>query len=268
MMDKFQNKYRIPSARAQWWDYANAGAYFITICTAHRVHYFGEIVRHDVETRFIASQLNASQLNASQLNAPQLNAPQLSAPQLSASQLSASQLNASQLSTSQLSASQLNASQLNASQLNASQLNASLPGQIAQKYWHAIPAQFPFIELGAFVVMPNHIHGILIINDVVNANVETRLIASLQQTEQTEQKTGGFAGIKNPMLNNNISRVVRWYKGVCTFEMRKLHADFQWQSRFHDHIIRNDDEYQRIVNYINANPENWEQDKFYKSEEL
>jgi REP element-mobilizing transposase RayT len=86
--------------------------------------------------------------------------------------------------------------------------------------------------------------------------------------EQTEQKTGGFAGNKNPMLNNNISRVVRWYKGVCTFEMRKLHADFQWQSRFHDHIIRNDDEYQRIVNYINTNPENWEKDKFYKSEEL
>ena len=202
-MDKFQNKYRIPSARAQWWDYANAGAYFITICTANRVHYFGEIVGHAVETRFIASQL----------------------------------------------------------------------GQIAQKYWHSIPAQFPFIELGAFVVMPNHIHGILIINDVVtdndnddanaNATVETRLIASLQQTEQTEQQIGGFACIKNPMLNNNISRVVRWYKGVCTFEMRKLHADFQWQSRFHDHIIRNDDEYQRIVNYINTNPENWETDKFF-----
>jgi REP element-mobilizing transposase RayT len=200
-MDKFQNKYRIPSARAQWWDYANAGAYFITICTAHRVHYFGEIVGHDVETRLIASQL----------------------------------------------------------------------GQTAEQYWHAIPAQFQFIELGAFVVMPNHIHGILIINDNANANdnanVKTRLIASLQM-EQTEQKTGGFAGNKNPMLNNNISRVVRWYKGVCTFEMRKLHADFQWQTRFHDLIIRNDDEYQRIVNYINTNPENWEKDKFYKSEEL
>ena len=200
-MDKFQNKYRIQSARAQWWDYANAGAYFITICTANRVHYFGEIVN----TQFIASQL----------------------------------------------------------------------GQTAEQYWHAIPAQFQFIELGAFVVMPNHIHGILIINDVLNdnenanananANVETRLIASLQteQTKQPKQKTGGFAGVKNPMLNNNISRVVRWYKGVCTFEIRKIHADFQWQSRFHDHIIRNDNEYQRIVNYINTNPKNWKEDKFY-----
>ncbi len=61
------------------------------------------------------------------------------------------------------------------------------------------------------------------------------------------------------MLNNNISRVIRWYKGICTFNMRKIHADFQWQSRFHDHhIIRNDDEYQRIADYINTNPQNWE----------
>ena len=58
MTDKFQNKYRIPSARAAWWNYASIAAYFITICTKHRAHYFGEIVvggNHDVETRCIAS---------------------------------------------------------------------------------------------------------------------------------------------------------------------------------------------------------------------
>jgi len=42
-MDKFRNKYRIPLARLQSWDYRWAGAYFITICTDNRVHYFGEI---------------------------------------------------------------------------------------------------------------------------------------------------------------------------------------------------------------------------------
>ena len=50
MSDKFQNKYRIPSARAQWWDYGNDGAYFITICTAHRECYFGTIITPIVET--------------------------------------------------------------------------------------------------------------------------------------------------------------------------------------------------------------------------
>ena len=42
-MKKFQNKYRIPSARAQWWDYGDNGAYFITICTANRECFFGSI---------------------------------------------------------------------------------------------------------------------------------------------------------------------------------------------------------------------------------
>ncbi len=42
-MEKYQNKYRIPSARAQWWDYGWNGAYFITICTQNREHYFGNI---------------------------------------------------------------------------------------------------------------------------------------------------------------------------------------------------------------------------------
>ncbi|HRC31964.1 MAG TPA: transposase, partial [Bacteroidia bacterium] len=44
MPDKFKNKYRIPSARLQTWDYASEGFYFITICTKNRKHFFGEIV--------------------------------------------------------------------------------------------------------------------------------------------------------------------------------------------------------------------------------
>jgi len=57
MSDKFQDIYRIPSARAEWWEYRNDAAYFVTICTAGREHYFGEIVTTTpiVETRLIAS---------------------------------------------------------------------------------------------------------------------------------------------------------------------------------------------------------------------
>jgi REP element-mobilizing transposase RayT len=149
---------------------------------------------------------------------------------------------------------------------------ASEMGTIAQQLWFEIPARFPFVELGNFVVMPNHIHGILILNKpeigVDNDNVQTRLIASLQSklqspTSSQQPKTGGFAGNKNPMVNENVSRIIRWYKGRCTFEMRKIHADFEWQSRFHDHIIRNHAEYQRISEYIVNNPANWRNDKFF-----
>ncbi|MEO7315098.1 MAG: hypothetical protein ABIW47_07935, partial [Ginsengibacter sp.] len=89
---------------------------------------------------------------------------------------------------------------------------------------------------------------------------ETRSIASLQQNPQ--KQPGGFAGDKNPMLNDNISKIVRWYKGRCSFEIRKINVDFKWQSRFHDHIIRNDKEYQRISDYIINNPDTWKDDKF------
>ena len=58
-MEKFQNKYRIPSARLQNWDYGANGAYFITICTKNMAHFFGDVVSvptvPTVETRFIAS---------------------------------------------------------------------------------------------------------------------------------------------------------------------------------------------------------------------
>lgn len=43
MPDKFRNRFRVSSARASWWDYGNNGAYFVTICTKNRVHFFGEI---------------------------------------------------------------------------------------------------------------------------------------------------------------------------------------------------------------------------------
>jgi putative transposase len=216
MPGKFQNKYRIPSARASWWDYGRNAAYFVTICTQSRVCYFGDIM----ETQLILSPL----------------------------------------------------------------------GKIAQSCWNEIPQHFPYVQLDSFVVMPNHVHGIIIINKSNNANdlmdnatenvtvadnanmvtgtdVETRLIASLQSSKQQssgQQKTiGGFAGNKNPMLNNNLSRVIRWYKGRITFESHKIHADFAWQPRYYEHIIRNDQSYQKISDYIINNPVKWDDDKLY-----
>ena len=93
-----------------------------------------------------------------------------------------------------------------------------------------------------------------------NTTDKTRLIASLQEQPI---KNGGFAGDKNPMFHENISKIIRWYKGRCSFEIRKIHADFGWQSRFHDHIIRNANSFENIQNYIQENPERWENDKFF-----
>ncbi len=148
-------------------------------------------------------------------------------------------------------------------------------GIIAQDSWVAIPDHFPFVKLGDHVVMPNHIHGIVVIDkpddgrnddpDIRNhtwnvPNVETRLIASLPM--QPNEKPGGITGHKNPMLHDNLPKIKQWYKGRTTFDSRKIHADFAWPPRYHDHIIRNDESLQRISEYIKNNPANWQEDTF------
>ncbi len=148
------------------------------------------------------------------------------------------------------------------------QLNEN--GKIAEQFWTEIPDRFPFIELGNFVVMPNHIHGILMINkkiatdkianNILTPVVETRLIAYLQKIKNNP---GGFAGDKNPMFHENISRIIRYYKGKCTFRMRKTNIEFAWQSRFHDHIIRDTNAFERIQRCIIHNPSNWKEDVFF-----
>jgi REP element-mobilizing transposase RayT len=65
------------------------------------------------------------------------------------------------------------------------------------------------------------------------------------------------------MLNDDLARIIRWYKGRTSFEARKVRSDFAWQPRFHDHIIRNAKSYQNIYNYILNNPVCWQHDAFY-----
>jgi putative transposase len=213
MAEKFRNKYRVPSARLQNWDYGSNGAYFITICTKEMQHFFGEVV----DEKMILNSV----------------------------------------------------------------------GTLAEECWIEILKQFPYVELGNFQIMPNHMHGILIIDkSVATTTVETRFIASnldgIIEDERIEDYAnssetrliasvppekngiGGFAGENNPMLADNISRIIRWYKGRCTFEIRKINPNFGWHSRFHDHIIRNSESFERIQNYIEENPAKWEEDKFYK----
>jgi len=63
---------------------------------------------------------------------------------------------------------------------------------------------------------------------------------------------------------NTVSSIIESYKSAVTRHARRLGFEFAWQARFHDHIFRNDPEYQRINDYIESNPENWDKDRFYK----
>ena len=222
---KFQNKYRIASARLQDWDYGWNAAYFITICTKDRICYLGNVVNRKMEL--------------------------------------------------------------------------SATGIIADILWHEIIHHFGNVELGEFVVMPNHIHGILKITgqndgdgncggDGGNGDgngggdgdgngdgnggdggggggggtVETTHALSLPfPSKTTSYKTIGQQRFQN-QGKNTISSIIGSYKSAVSRHSHRLGFEFAWQSRFFDHVIRDGDAFQRISEYINHNPLNWHEDDF------
>ena len=125
-------------------------------------------------------------------------------------------------------------------------------GNIVKKCWFDLPNHYPNLILDAFVVMPNHIHGIMIIDNFV--------------FEKNEIVHTGLKPVST--LNPKKHGIFEFVRALKTFSSRKINeidktkGKKQWQSRFYDHIIRNDKEMQRIQNYIIKNPENWDNDKF------
>lgn len=128
-------------------------------------------------------------------------------------------------------------------------------GGIAEANWRSIQMQFPNIETADFVIMPNHLHGILVIDGIVQVKIDCDGRAI------NREPTGGVTGNKNPMLHQNISTAVRWFKGKTTFEARKIESKFGFQPRFYDHVIRDQISFVKIQDYIQANPEMWHRDR-------
>ena len=142
-------------------------------------------------------------------------------------------------------------------------------GKITDDCWRKITEHFPFVVLGQWVVMPNHVHGVVIIDktdcgrDAVCGDGRDAVCGDGRDAINCVSTRGGITKNNNPMLYQNLSTIIRWFKGRTTFEIRKLCPDFSWQPRFHDRIIRDENELHRISQYIIANPANWENDDYY-----
>ncbi|HKK63671.1 MAG TPA: hypothetical protein VJ951_13995 [Bacteroidales bacterium] len=199
-MEKFRGKYSVSSHRAQWWDYSEDAAYFITICTINKELYFGEIANQN--------------------------------------------------------------------------MCLSAVGKIARRCWREIPNHFSHVSLGAFIVMPNHIHGILILNGGnkgselnsmknENINVETRLALSLQNKNANNLLHPGNNRFQN-MGKNSVSAIVGSYKSAVTKQANRKNLPNGWQPLFYDRIIRSKTEFNRIERYIFLNPLVWKDEDFYK----
>lgn len=137
MTDKFRNQYRIPSARASWWDYGADAAYFVTICTKDRIRYFGKVEDGVVDLSDI--------------------------------------------------------------------------GKIAYKCWEATPNHFPFVILDEFVIMPNHVHGIIVINKgqdvIVDDNPVLKTLHATSPRHATPLPNNRSISKISPKLQSSSSRL-------------------------------------------------------------
>lgn len=187
--DRFKNKYRIETARAWWHDY-NGGAYFVTICTKNRDHYFGEIEN--------------------------------------------------------------------------GQMVLSVIGGHVSKCIEEIPNHNPYATVSKFTIMPNHLHLIVLVPFCRDAPRHV-----FQNIDEMDRDVPGRVSTKNETMQEianrqtKLSVTIGGFKQSITRFANENDLEFAWQTRFHDHIIQEIDEMNRIATYIENNVANWVDDEFY-----
>jgi putative transposase len=184
MSSKFDaKKHHRRSIRLPEYDYAQAGAYYLTIVAWHREFLFGEVVNGEMKlTKF---------------------------------------------------------------------------GLVAEQQWEKLPGRFPNIELGAFVIMPNHMHGIIVITDGRGTAGKRN-----DYDGKSSRRAPTREGFQKP-VKGSIPTIVRSYKSAVAYRinlMRRTQGIPVWQRNYYEHIIRNEQDLQNKTNYIEANPMLWDED--------
>ena len=127
-------------------------------------------------------------------------------------------------------------------------------GRIVEEEWLNTKEIRSNVDLDYYVIMPNHFHGNLIILDVETS-----------RRDVSKEMETGHRPVSTQLKPNSLGSTIGQFKSVCTKRIHKLgFTDFQWQSRFYDHIIRNEADLRRIRNYIQNNPLKWELDEYYR----
>lgn len=142
------------------------------------------------------------------------------------------------------------------------------------------------VEIPLFVVMPNHVHLIVVYNRVVpcrdasnasesnasacrdasnaSASIVSTILNKTNESDARGETDARGASLRFGPQSGNLASVVRGIKSAVTKYANEHGIPFAWQSRYHDHIIRNQLEMNRIADYVQNNPMKWEMDRFYK----
>ena len=222
----FRNQYRIASARASWHDY-NGGAYFITICTKNREHYFGEITHTPIVETWHATSLHDRIKFECQIAQTQHT---ISVPTPNFNPF----------------------------------MHLSEIGEYTTQCVENITQHNPYANVPLFVVMPNHVHLIVLIDDFGNDCRDAACHVSTK--DDTWRKKMPVKNIDMQNIANcqgRLSTAIGNFKSAVTKYANAHRIPFAWQPRFHDRIIRTQDEMNRIAEYVENNVSRWQYDKFF-----
>lgn len=166
-------------------------------------------------------------------------------------------------------------------------------GRVAWACWFAIPEHFPFVRLDEFVVMPDHVHGIIIIDKPIDDNGAGNAVGNDGDNRDNDRigdrpvgtsPRAHHADINHPADTQsnsqlrdsasirranhfgpqscNLASIVRGFKIGVTNAARRNGITFAWQPRFYDHIVRDEADCERIRRYIANNPKTWGEKRF------
>jgi putative transposase len=132
-------------------------------------------------------------------------------------------------------------------------VNLSSIGKYADACWREVPQHHHHVDIDEFVVMPNHMHAIVILGGPerlpeLRKREKFKRVAKLNDVRPKANSLGAVVGSFK-------SAVKRW----CVTEQ----MEFEWQPRFHDRIIRGKNSLKAVREYIRDNPANWSKDEFY-----
>jgi putative transposase len=147
-------------------------------------------------------------------------------------------------------------------------------GEIVLKWWNEIPVHFQNVETGAFVIMPNHVHGIIFILERRGTvshpvGVPVPKDDGENSISQNNNAVGITQGGETPPLRTfegtpTLGQIVAYFKYQSTKEMNKVEDASTvtkfWQRNYHEHVIRNEKDLQNKADYIEANPLLWGED--------
>lgn len=134
-------------------------------------------------------------------------------------------------------------------------------GEIAKECWEEIPKHFPNAALDEYVIMPNHVHGIIILGNPVG----TRHAVSQRDTAPQLHAVSQRERFGKP-VPGSLSTIMRSFKSAASKGIHsKGYSAFAWQSRFYEHVIRNAKDLDRIRNYILDNPCTWSKDENFSA---